>query len=108
MVGGYTYIYQPGHVNCTQDGYVAEHRLVVENDINRILNKSEVVHHINHIKTDNRIENLFLTTPTEHTRLHKAGVKQSDKHIKNRFSNRKKADTSKIKRDRLGKFAAND
>ena len=43
-----------------KDGYVMEHRLLVALKINRQLMRSEVVHHINHNATDNRIENLML------------------------------------------------
>jgi hypothetical protein len=57
---GYIYIHIPNHPNIKQSGYFAEHRYVVEQAIGRYLNKSEVVHHINHRKDDNRIENLAL------------------------------------------------
>lgn len=40
--------------------YILEHRLIVGNIIGRKLLKSEVVHHINGIRNDNRIENLIL------------------------------------------------
>lgn len=68
------YIYRPAHEhpNCTRDGYVMEHRLVIEKAIGRYVGADEEIHHINYNKSDNRIENLvLLPTSGSHTELHK-------------------------------------
>ena len=58
--GGYLYIRKPDHPNATSEGYVAEHRLVVEKRIGRYLKRNEIVHHINGNRQDNRLKNLVL------------------------------------------------
>lgn len=76
---GYVYLYKPEHPSATKDGHIKEHRFVMEQYIGRYLTDIEIVHHINEIKTDNRIENLILCKDrAEHNSYHKSnlGVRQ--------------------------------
>jgi len=55
-------------------GYVAEHRLVMEEHLGRVLSKDEVVHHKDGDRCNNDLRNLEVMTSAEHKRMHlKAG-----------------------------------
>lgn len=74
LVGRYWYVWSPDHPNCTKAGYVAEHRLVQEAKIGRLLLPSEVVHHIDGNPQNNAPENLqHFATNAAHLRHELSG-----------------------------------
>lgn len=69
-VHGYMLVRVPGHPMANWDNRVLEHRLVMSNHLGRPLLRTEIVHHINGVKTDNRIENLEILSLSEHSKHH--------------------------------------
>lgn len=68
---GYVLVMAPNHPQADKHGYYEEHRLVMERHLGRVLKPTEVVHHFNHDKTDNRIENLeLMESQAQHRRRH--------------------------------------
>ena len=58
------------HPNYGNDG-ILEHHLIMSQYLGRPIDtKQEVVHHINHNKQDNRLENLQLLSKQEHSKIH--------------------------------------
>jgi len=90
-------ISHPSAVN----GWMLKHRMVVENHIQRFLTDEEVVHHINEIKNDNRIENLFLCSASEHSKIHRLGGYHKNT---SKVKVRKERQTWTFPRDESGRF----
>lgn len=78
---GYVRLLMPDHPRNIK-GYVYEHRIVIEQYLGRQLNPWESVHHINEVKCDNRVENLYLCTAKEHSAIHREGSRPTQEHRK--------------------------
>ena len=57
---GYIRVYAPDHPRVMADGYVLEHRLLLEEHLGRYLTEKETVNHRNGIRSQNQIGNLEL------------------------------------------------
>lgn len=68
-----------GHPLADPNGWAYEHIVVWVAAGNDRPTRSEVIHHINEDKTDNRIENLRLMTRSDHNRLHIAARARCNK-----------------------------
>jgi hypothetical protein len=66
---GYVDAWAPNHPLARKDGYIFEHRMLAY-DAGLPVTREVHVHHENHQKADNRVENLTPLDPTNHALLH--------------------------------------
>ena len=72
---GYIYILAKSHPNCGRWKYIKRSRLIMEKIIGRYLKSTEITHHINGVKTDDRPKNLMLfKNRKEHNKFHKKSL----------------------------------
>jgi hypothetical protein len=68
---GYVFLLIPKEKRAGKERiYISEHRKIMSEYLKRPLLPNEVVHHINGIKNDNRIENLIVITRANHIKEH--------------------------------------
>ena len=71
-VFGYVLVKKPSHPFANNNGYVLEHRIVMEKHIGRFLKEEEHVHHLDFNKQNNKIGNLHLfRNNADHGKYHK-------------------------------------
>ena len=79
---GYIYVNFPEHPNANSNGYIAKHRLILEKQLGRYLNKNEIAHHIDKNKLNNNPTNIELYTHKKHSSFHNKMMIANCNHIK--------------------------
>lgn len=70
LLNGYQWFWDTEHPLSFGGGRVYVHRHVMSLHLGRWVDSNEHIHHINEDRSDNRIENLEIVSPTEHIHIH--------------------------------------
>lgn len=73
LAKGYVWLLCPEHPRRTRRNYVKRCWLIMEAHLGRYLRVGELVHHKNDVKTDDRLENLEVSDPVQHGKMHNTG-----------------------------------
>lgn len=73
---GYIFVKQPSHPFAGFNGYVMEHRLVMEKRVGRYLQSNEIVHHRDGNRSNNDDSNLILLDKNKHQTSYLAGFQE--------------------------------
>ena len=84
---GYRMVHVPDSPMSNPRGYVPEHRTAVSRHLGRELYENENVHHINGVRTDNRLENLELWVSSQPSGQRPADLVLWAKTILDRYGN---------------------
>lgn len=83
---GYLRMYAGKHPFANGRKEIHVHVMVMEIYIGRALSQDECVHHVNGIKTDNRLENLELMKHAEHSRYHNIEFSKNRQRVQGRYA----------------------
>ena len=71
LKSGYWTVYMPNHPRTLNNGRVWEHILILEKELERYIDKSEPIHHINFDRQNNNLDNLYLCkNSSKHQEIH--------------------------------------
>jgi len=85
--GGINYYGKYAKIVLPNGIYLNEHRYLMEKFLGRKLKSDEVVHHINRIRSDNRLENLIVMSKSAHSTYHNLAINKKISNILNSTQN---------------------